>query len=348
MMKSNKNTLKKNILYNSIYNIYIIIIPLVLSPYLSRTLGVAAIGIFSFTFAVANYFKRFSLLGMEKYGNRSIALVKNDNEKKRSSFWGIYKIQFVCSLFCLLVYFIYIAFFNKMGLTSIIQSLFILSAMFDVSWYFFGNENFKPVVIILLIFKTIYLILTFIFIKQSKDVNLYTFISAISYLLPNLIIFIIAVIKEKYISNTKEQLKLILRGTLLLFIPVIAVTLYKSMDKVMLGIICKTTFENGLYENAEKIIHVPISIIAAISTVMMPRMTQLYRDHKEEKAYKLIDNTIWYSSFVGIACSFGLFGISNIFANVFWGSDFSECGILLKLFSISVPFMCFEIGRAHV
>ena len=345
---SGKNTVKRNIAYNTVYNILTIIIPLILSPYLARIIGAEGIGIYSFTLAMANYFKRTSLLGMEKYGNRSIALVKENDEDRKKAFWGIYKVQFICSVFCIAVYCLYLVFLDTRGLPSILQGIFVLSSLFDVSWYYFGNEEFKPVVIISSLCKIAYLLLTFILVNGKSDVNTYITLAALSYLVPNIFMFVLALFREQYTKNTQDELRSILKGTLVLFVPVIAVTVYKSMDKVMLGYMCENTSENGLYENAEKILHVPIAVISAVSTVLMPRMTRLYRDNNENAASSFIFLTMKYAAFMSIACACGLAGISVIFSNVFWGEEFAGCATLLIMFSISIPFMSYaEIIRTN-
>ena len=333
------NSVKKNIAYNSCYNILVILIPFVLNPYVSRKLGAEGIGIYSFTLAVANYFKRASLLGNEKYGNRSIALVKENYAEKRNSFWSIYKVQFLFSLACILMYSLYLVLWNTRGVSSTIQLLFILSSTFDVSWFYFGQEKFKPVIILNTVFKLLYLITTFVFVNSQNDVNVYILLSALSYFLPSFLLFIYTLFTVTYVKSSYVDLVNVLKGTLVLFIPVIAVTVYKSMDKLMLGIMSSTAYENGIYENSEKILHVPIAVITAVSTVLMPRMTSLFYKKDDDGAKKYISLTVLYSSFIAMAATFGIIGISSIFTSVYWGKGFEECSLLLKLFSVSVPFM---------
>ena len=60
----------------------------------------------------------------------------------------------------------------------------------------------------------------------------------------------------------------------ILFIPAIAVSLYKYMDKIMIGKLSSKT-QLGFYENAEKVINIPITIIGSFGTVMLPKMSNL-------------------------------------------------------------------------
>ena len=48
---------------------------------MSRILGAENIGIFSYTYAIANYFVLFANLGIKNYGSRTIAMVRNNKEE---------------------------------------------------------------------------------------------------------------------------------------------------------------------------------------------------------------------------------------------------------------------------
>lgn len=69
---------------------------------------------------------------------------------------------------------------------------------------------------------------------------------------------------------------------LILFIPAIAVSLYKYMDKIMIGAMSNKT-QLGFYENAEKVINIPLTIITSFGTVMLPKMSNLVASHDRKK-----------------------------------------------------------------
>lgn len=89
-----KASLKENFVYSVLYQILILILPLITAPYLSRTIGGESVGIYSYTQAFAHYFVLLALLGVENYGNREIARVRDDKVLKSQTFWEIYAIQF--------------------------------------------------------------------------------------------------------------------------------------------------------------------------------------------------------------------------------------------------------------
>ena len=103
-----EKSLKKNFIYNFLYQILAIIVPLITSPYLARTLGAKNIGIVSWTNSIAFYFGIFIMLGVENYGNREIAYVRNSRDERSKKFWSIYSCQIINFIIMLAIYFIYV------------------------------------------------------------------------------------------------------------------------------------------------------------------------------------------------------------------------------------------------
>lgn len=53
-MKS-QTSIKKNFIYQMIYQILIIILPFVTSPYIARTIGAEGLGTYSYSYSIAYY-----------------------------------------------------------------------------------------------------------------------------------------------------------------------------------------------------------------------------------------------------------------------------------------------------
>ena len=51
-----KKSIAKNYIYNLLYQMLTIILPLITTPYLSRVLGAEAIGIYGYTLSIVTYF----------------------------------------------------------------------------------------------------------------------------------------------------------------------------------------------------------------------------------------------------------------------------------------------------
>lgn len=330
---------KKNFLYNIIYQILILIIPLITIPYVSRTLGSSGIGTYSYTYSIAYYFMMFAMLGLNNYGNRSIAKVRDDNIKLSKTFKEIYYMQIITSISMIILYFIYLIVFDvDYKNIAILQSIYVISCLFDINWFFFGIEKFKLTVTRNTIIKILSLIFIFLFVKNENDVWIYTLILSSSVLVSQLFLWPFV---RRYVRNVKIKFNDFLKHfkpCLKLFLPVIAVAIYKVMDKTMIGWFSNVS-EVGFYENAEKIINVPNAIIAALGTVMLPRMSNLYAKNRDEESKKVIEKSINLMMFLAFAMTFGLIGVSKNFSLIFFGEGFEKSGTIIILLSITVLFL---------
>lgn len=330
---------KKNFIYNILYQILIMLIPLITVPYVSRILGSDGIGTYSYTYSIAYYFMIFAMLGLNNYGNRTIAKVRDNRKNLSKTFKEIYCLQLFTSILMTLIYYLYLLFFKTdYKEIALIQSINIISCLFDINWFFFGIEKFKLTVTRNTIIKTLSLLLIFLFVKNKNDVWVYTLILSGCVLLSQISLWPYL---QKYIDNVNVSFKDIFKHfnpCIKLFLPVIAVAIYKVMDKTMIGWFSSVS-EVGFYENAEKIINVPNAIIAALGTVMLPRMSNLYANNKDKESKNIINKSIKMMMFLAFAMMFGLICISKNFSIIFFGKEFEKSGVIIILLSITIIFL---------
>lgn len=334
---------KINFVFSSIYQILIMIIPIITAPYVSRVIGAEGIGIYSYTNSIASYFALFIILGLNNYGNRSIAMVRDDKDNVSIVFWEIYKMQFflgliIISIYCCYIFFIanhnYLLFFD-------IQVLVLLSSLFDINWFYFGIEQFKITVTRNIIIKVITTILIFALVKSKNDMCLYALIISGGLLLSNIVLWItlyryidFSVFHEVKWNSIKSHFK----PNLILFIPVIAISMYTIIDKVMVGSISGMV-QAGFYENSEKIVNMPIGIIGALGTVMLPRISNLIANGNKKICDYYFNVSMIFVMFIAFGLCFGIAGIASTFAPVFFGKEFEECSKLISYLAIIVPFI---------
>lgn len=343
-----KLNMKKNFIYNVLYQILILIIPLITMPYVSRVLGADGVGVYSYTYSIAYYFMIIAMLGLNNYGNRTIAKVRDNKEELSKQFCSIYAFQLISSLVMITAYLIYIfTFDNQYKIITLIQAMYVISSMFDINWFFFGIEKFRLTITRNTIVKIMSLILIFVFVKTPNDVWKYTAILAGSTLISNMLLFPFL---RKYIKIVKVSYKDVFKHfkpCLIVFLPVIAASVYKIMDKIMLG--SMTTIEEvGYYENAEKVTQVPISIITALGIVMLPRVSNMLSNNQEEKVKQTIDKTMPFSMFLTFPMTLGLVLISKDFSVIFFGNEFEKSGYLIQLLSVTIIFIaCGNVIRTQ-
>lgn len=330
--------MKKNFIYNSIYQIMLIFMPLLTTPYLSRVLGSEAIGIYSYNYSIAYYFSIFILLGLNTYGNRGIARVSSKSRKTLSKeFWSMYAMQFLLGCIVIVTYIVYSLFISKNSNVSLIFIIYVLSAMFDINWFYFGLELFKITVIRNLIIKFISVFLLFTFIKNQSDLYLYCFLMCLSFFLTQMPLWIIL---NKFVDFYPPALKEIRKHIVpnsKLFLSVLGVSLYKYMDKIMLGIF-SSMYAVGIYEQAEKIINLPIALIVSLGTVMLPRMTNIY-EKNSKVGEKYFEKSIIFSVLSSSVLCFGIISVRKIFIPIFYGPGYEAINDLYLILLPSCIFL---------
>ena len=332
-------SLQKNFLYNVLYQILLVILPLITAPYISRTLGATAVGVYSYTYSVAYYFLLIAMLGIGNHGNRSIAAVRDDRKKLNKTFSSIYSLQVITFSIAILAYAIYLVLFVKDNrLIVLLQLIYVTSGLFDIGWLFFGLEQFKLTVARNTLIKISTVVLMFVFVHKPSDLWKYTLIMSAGTLFSQAYLWLYV---KKYVSFEKCSVKEItsnIKPVLILFIPVLAYSIYKVMDKIMLGNMSSYD-QVGFYNNAEKIINIPMGIITALGTVMLPRMSNIVANGDKKRVDDYIRISDKVVTLLSSAIAFGLMGVSSVLAPVFFGDEFIACGEIIRLLSVTVFFI---------
>ena len=312
----------KNFIHNLSYQLLLIIVPMISAPYVSRCLGAANVGTFSYTSSVVSYFTLFVVFGFHVYGQREIARVQNDISTRSQLF---YKIQLYKGIFCALVTLIYLAFVSfqhDYKIFYIIQLITLISTFFDISYFFQGLEIFKILVFLNGIVKVISLICIFLFIHNDSDLNRYILISCLSVLLGNLSMWVFLPRYTSKISRINaisgKEFLIILQ----LFLPMISVQIYFNIDKTMLGSMNKDMVASGYYEQALKIIRICQTVIISIGGVLISGASRLLSGSLEEEAKKTVQKSIDFALLLASPMTFGLLAIADIFIPLYFGDDY--------------------------
>lgn len=97
------NKVVRNYIYNLSYQVLVLIVPLITTPYVSRVLGAKGVGTFSYTNSIVQYFILFGCVGLNLYGQREIAYVQHEKEKRDKVFWELvilnYSFRFAFGVF---------------------------------------------------------------------------------------------------------------------------------------------------------------------------------------------------------------------------------------------------------
>ena len=242
-----------NILYQVSYELFAMLLPLFTAPFISRMLGADMLGVYSYSRTLATYFGLFGMLGVKNYGNREIS-VHRDTGDLNIWFWSIYSVQFLASLLMLIIYLGYTFFFVREDqAVTAVQAILIVDSMLDISWFLFGMEQFKKTTTCSMVVKILTTAAVFLMIQEPGDLLKYCLImSGGTFINQFLLWFYARKLVGRPVFDGGRVLAHV-KPMLILFIPVVAVSLYTMMDKLMLGAM-STNAQMGFYEASERII----------------------------------------------------------------------------------------------
>lgn len=331
------NSILKNLSYNLVLQVVLMILPLVTIPYVSRVLGADGIGVYSFTLSLTQYFIILGTLGLSIYGNRQIAYTRDNKEEMSKAFWSIFILRFFTTATALVAY--YLIFWSSTDFRYIrmIQSFHIVSAIFDVTWLYIGLEDFKRIVTRNLLVKLVGVGLIFALIKTHEDVTLYTLINLGMSLGSSLIMWLYV---PKMIVRVKVGLKDVmkhLKPALKLFIPQIASQVYVLLDKTMIGTLSSID-QVGFYTQAERLVKSIVELVTALGVVMLPRMSNIFAKGQMDQMNAYLNRSLIAVSFVSIPMVFGIIGVAPTFIPLFLGEGFEP--VVLIIMSLS-PILIF-------
>lgn len=336
-------SIKKNYIFNLIYQIMLVVTPLITIPYLSRVLNADGIGEVSFAESVVSFFVLFANLGIGTYGQREISYYQDDRVKRSEVFWNTFILKLIISLSVFIIYLITIFIYFKTTI-YIVLSLNILATLFDITWFFQGMEEFGKIVARNIIFKLLSIAFIFLFIKSKNDIVLYAFSIGFFMLLSNLSLYIYV---GKYADGIDIKKMAPFKDFIIvlsLFVPTIAIQIYTVLDKTMIGFITRDNFENGYYDLAVRISKILLTIITSLSIAVIPRIGLLYNKKDYDTISDLMYKSYRFVWLIGTPLCLGLIALSNNFVPWFLGNGYDRVTLLVKILS----FLIIAIGINNI
>lgn len=317
-------SIKKNFIYNTLYEILAIISPFITAPYISRIFEVDGVGIYSYTSAIASYFTMFAALGIQSYGKREVAQHRDNAEETSKLFWELEIMCISTTLLCLIIWTFVIIFSSGYSVYFAVLSITVAATAFDISWFWKGYEQYKFIVIRNSIIKIVGIILLFVFVHKKTDLLLYIALIAATGLIGNISMWTHLPKYLVKIDKKSLNLKKHYKQTLVYFVPTIATSIYTVLDKAMLGWITHSDKENGYYEQATKILNICKTVVFSMNVVVSSRMSFLFAKEKHDEIKNKMNETMNFILLVSIPMTFGLIAVAPNFVPFFFGDGYDK------------------------
>ena len=339
-----KNKIFKNSFYLIILNVVNVISPLMVLPYLSRVLGINNYGVLMYILSVSAIFWIFTDFGFNLYGVYYTSKNRKNKNKLGKFIGAVYKIKFV--LVCLAVFFL-IIFINSTSFLFLSTELIFLVCInifiqtFFLNWLFQGLEKMSLITLTSSIAKFIYVLLTFIFIKNESDVAIVMLLYCTSNIIIALMSVFIALRLGVIISFKARRLfnKTVFFSSAKFFYSRIAVSLYTSASAFLIG-----TFLGpqsvALYSSAEKIYQAAQSFTGVLSQVFFPFMV------KEKNTNLLFKLSLLLGSSLFVICSV-MFIYSEEIISTVYGNAFTDASHVFRLFLVVIVVNFFNVSYGY-
>ncbi|UTC12785.1 oligosaccharide flippase family protein [Latilactobacillus curvatus] len=324
----------KDFFYNAIYQVFLVIIPLITAPYLSRILGPGPLGINSSVNFTIQFIMVFCAAAMGQIGIRTIARAKanKDQAEFEAAFWGLWLIQATLSAITITIFVVVCLVFKpRYYIYFLLQLPFLLGTLIDISWFFQGIAEFRKVVVRNTIIKLFSVVLIFVFVHQPSDLGLYMLIMSMGNLLGNSVFWFQI---KKYVPHFVGHyyhFRTTIVVIITLVIPQLATQIYTSLDKPILGLF-KSTTQVSYYDQSQRIANIILSVITSITIVMMPKMAASSDESRQIFLKKSYEATLA----LGLAFMVTIMCNTKQFVPWFFGAQFAPMTPLVFFMSFLI------------
>ena len=271
-LKTKEKKVVENAIYLTILQWFNYLIPLLILPYLVRTIGTKMFGLVMFAQTVATIFTLITDFGFSITGTRALSILKKNRSMKGELFFGVMSIKFVLIIFLLFFLFALTSTSDKFSQNKLIYyysfGVTIGMTIFP-SWFFHGIQNMKVITIVNAVSRILFAGLVFMFITKPEDFLLVPLFNSASYIITGLfgLFYALKFLKIKvpsivFIFNlVKESFKLFLSN--------LSTSLYSSFNILIIGLLTNDTL-TGVYASFEKIILALKNIYTPIYQAVFP------------------------------------------------------------------------------
>lgn len=327
-------SIRKNYVYSLLYQILTMLTPFITAPYIARVLGAEGVGIYSYTSSCMTYFSMFAALGTSSYGMREVARCRNNQSEYSRVFWEIEVLRIISTALCLFAWIVVIILSDKYKYYFVGLVPMLVATMFDISWFYTGHEKIEYTIFWNGLCKILGVVSIFLFIKSKNDLLIYILINSGVLMLGNMSMWFFLPRMLVKVELSRLCIKKHFKETLIYFIPTIATTIYTVLDKTLIGIITHDDFQNGYYEQANKIINMTKTIVfVSVNKIMEARISYLYVGGNYNEIKMRIEKSFSYILLLAYGSMFGIIAIAKDLVPLFFGDGYEPVIILLYLMS---------------
>ncbi len=340
-----QTSLKKNFIYNTIPVLLNFLMPLITFPYVTRVLGPENLGKVNFVLAFVLNFAVFVSIINPLYAVREVAKNRDDKEKTSKLFSEMIVVNFLMGLAVFAVYMTLWLFLGKMRAEPVLFFIgginILLSGIF-IDWLFQGMEDFRYISIRNIGIRIVFIILVFIFVRDSKDYVWYLFLNILSQSGINLFNLLFC---RKYVKFSLKDLdwKRHFRNVTIFYAINLFSTFTGNIDKLFMGFLYgdETVGFNAI---ADRFVLMAVAFISSMSSVLLPRISY-YREKKmTAELYGGLNKALKAVLMMTLPMVAGTLLLAPEIVALFGGENYGLSVVFLRIQSAKI----FIVGLAYI
>lgn len=281
------------------------ILPLIIFPYLVRTLGLEKYGLVMVAQSVAVFLTIIVDFGFNISATREVANLKNDKEKLSQFYWNVFSIKLVLIIITFILLLGLIICVDKFSVDPLIYlfsfGLVLGQAIFP-TWFFQGIEKMQIITIVNVAAKLFFTISLFFVVLSPADYRYVPIFNGLGFVISGLFGFVFSLQYVKFIFPKLSQVKEIIENSSSLFFSNFAVSLYTSSNTLILGFFAGDSMA-GVYASMEKLILAIKSLYSPFYQAIFPNLST--KPYDEIRSY--IDKMRIPIGFLGLVISIIIF-----------------------------------------
>jgi len=323
------------------------LVPLILTPYLSRVLGVESFGLFGIASSISGYAVLIAEWGFGFSATRDVARCRLDSVELRQIFWEVLGAKVLLGFASLALLNLALVFLPlSHELTWIVGAfeLQVIASIFSVDWFLRGLERMVWFTVTSLIGRVLVIPLTFMFVHTAGDASIAAAVQGGGAIISTVLSFIIIAQTTEVmpidlsINGAFQQIK----KSSTLFLSTAGISLYTQGNIFVMGLV-SNSFEAGLFTGADRIRRGVQGMTGPISGAVYPRISHLIANQSSSARKFLVILLIGQGSFT-LLLSIALYYLAPWIVVQFLGSKFLSAVAVVRCLS-PIPFL---VGLSNV
>lgn len=315
----------------SILQIFNLMIPFAIYPYLIRIYGSTIYGEYVFSMAVAALLQVIVNYGFELSGTKDISEYATNGNKLSEIFCSIFKVKLILVVIITISMMLVLNYINvKSELFFLCFIYVVLESLFPL-FVFNGLEKQQKIALIQIPCRIIYLIMIFVFIRAESNILTIVFFQIVASLLSLIlsIVYLRKTISIKFVNVSFRTLYLTFKGSTIYFMSRVAGIINLKTASLTIGFLFSPNIL-AMYDLCMKVIDLLRMPITILNQVIYPRVVKT-------KSIKIVNICLLIFSIYSLFSYFIVSEYGAIIIKILGGDEMIEAFDMLSYLIILVP-----------